>query len=931
MRFPLALSIPILLSGVLDSQAAPKKAIKAVPKAAAKAVRKAAPKTAAKPAPKKVVAAAPVPTVPTFIQYLSGRDSATTVPWEFNISSGPRSNQWTTIPVPSNWELQGFSALRYGGEERNRPPVTGSYRHSFSVPANWDGRRVYIVFDGAMTDSEVKINGQSAGPIHQGAFYRFQYDITDKLKRGESNLLEVAVTDQSANVSIQGAERVADFWVFGGLFRPVFLKAVPTQFINRVAIDAKANGAFTNDVYLGGSGAATSVETTLLNAQAKPVGAPIVTPVAAGAATARVEGQFPNPALWTAETPNLYTAVVRLKQGNKILHETRERFGFRTLEVRAGDGFYVNGKRVLLKGANRHSFWPTTGRALNEANHLADIALMKEMNMNAVRMSHYPPDARFLDLCDEKGLYVIDELTGWQKAYDTAGGTPLVKEMLERDVNHPSIILWANGNEGGWNTELDHYYPEIDPQKRQVIHPWAKFGPMNTKHYPNYKALTDLLATGDVILPTEILHGLYDGGHGAGLDDFWEAIRASKTGAGCFLWLLADEGVQVPGTDRIDVKGNAAPDGIVGPFHEKEGSFYTIQEVWSPIHLPRTLPAGFNGTLPLENRYDFTNLSKCKFKWEVRKLSDKVGFTVLSEGTLNGPNLAPATSGSLVLPLPATFRSADILAITPIGYEGRAIRTYTYPLQNAASDVTKMVTMANLVTPTTTADTTQFVAGQTRLRVNATTGQLVELSVGGQPFSLSSGPIAGAKWSMDASGWIRLDFTVPAGQPAAQEIGVSLSYPEDQMRSKTWEGMGPYRVWRNRQVGPTVGVWETAFNNTITGFNNPTRGAKGWVYPEYGGYFADVRWARIATTQGDLTLVVPSEKNFVRIGTPQQAQANLLRQTALTFPTGNIAVLRDIPGIGTKTTPATDLGPQASLPTVTEAYSDTVYLRVSPQ
>ncbi|HEX8464577.1 MAG TPA: glycoside hydrolase family 2 TIM barrel-domain containing protein [Abditibacterium sp.] len=887
-------------------------------------------KAAIKPAPKKVAAPAPVPTVPTLIQYLSGRDSANTVPWEFNISSGPRSNQWTTIPVPSNWELQGFSELRYGFGDQGKAPVTGSYRHSFSVPAEWDGRRVFIVFDGAMTDTEVKINGQSAGPIHQGAFYRFQYDITDKLKRGEPNLLEVAVTDQSSNASIQGAERVADFWIFGGLFRPVFLKAVPQQYINRVALDAKANGSFRSDVYLGGTGPATSVETTLVDAAGKPVGAPMVTPVAAGATVARVEGQFANPALWTAETPNLYTAVYRLKQGNRILHETRERLGFRTLEVRAGDGFYVNGKRVLLKGVNRHSFWPTTGRALNDSNHLGDIALMKEMNMNAVRSSHYPPDKRFLDLCDEKGLYVIDELTGWQKAYDTPGGTPLVKEMLERDINHPSIILWANGNEGGWNTELDHYYPEIDLQQRQVIHPWAKYGPMNTKHYPTYKALTDLLATGDVILPTEILHGLYDGGHGAALEDYWEAIRTSKTGAGCFLWLLTDEGVQIPGTERIDVKGNAAPDGIVGPFHEKEGSFYTIQEIWSPIRLPRTLPAGFTGTLPVENRYDFTNLSATKFKWELRKLGEKAGFTVISEGTVNGPNLAPAASGSLALPLPATFRTADVLAVTPIDYEGRAIRTITYPLQSATTDVTRMVTMNNPVTPTTTGDTTEFVAGQTRLRVNATTGQLNELSVNGQPFALTSGPIAGAKWSMDNSGWIRLDYTVPAGQTAAQEIGVSFSYPETQMRSKTWEGMGPYRVWRNRQVGPTQGVWETAYNNTITGFNNPTRGAKGWVYPEYGGYFADVRWARVATTQGDLTLVVPTEKNFVRIGTPQQASGDLPRRTAVTIPAGNIAVLRDIPGIGTKTTLASEMGPQSTTPIVTEAYSDTVYFRVSP-
>jgi len=151
------------------------------------------------------------------------------------------------------------------------------------------------------------------------------------------------------------------------------------------------------------------------------------------------------PKLWTAETPNLYRVRLTLTPNSGSGHTVTERFGFRTFEVRAGDGFYLNGQRVLLKGVNRHSFWPETGRTLSRQISFDDIKLIKEMNMNAVRMSHYPPDAHFLDACDELGLYVLDELGGWQKSYDTPTGRRLIGQIVRRDVNHPSIVLWDNG------------------------------------------------------------------------------------------------------------------------------------------------------------------------------------------------------------------------------------------------------------------------------------------------------------------------------------------------------------------------------------------------------------------------------------------------------------------------------------------------------
>ena len=190
----------------------------------------------------------------------------------------------------------------------------------------------------------------------------------------KTNLLEVSVSDKSANTSVNGAERNADFWVFGGIFRPVWLQAEPAQFVDRVAIDARADGTFAMDYYLGGEGNADAVEVTLQDAQGKIVGEPVSVPVAAGRVTTKISA----PELWTAETPNLYTAVVQLKQGATVLHELKQRFGFRTIEVRRGEGLFVNGQRVMLKGVCHHVAWPTLGRSSSDRIAELDVDLIQD-------------------------------------------------------------------------------------------------------------------------------------------------------------------------------------------------------------------------------------------------------------------------------------------------------------------------------------------------------------------------------------------------------------------------------------------------------------------------------------------------------------------------------------------------------------------------
>ena len=684
-------------------------------------------------------------------QYLSGHGPEDAVAWDFTVTAGRRAGEQATIPVPSNWEQHGFGGYDYGQGSVQKSAEHGLYRLRFSVPEAWKGRRVRLVFEAVMTDTTVKVNGHSAGPMHTGSFYRFHYDVTKLITYGPAadNLLEVDVAKISANVDTEIAERGGDYWVFGGIFRPVWLEASPIQAIDHTAIDARADGTLAADVTLLAVSNANRLDAQIFSADGKPVAPPFSIRVpAGGAGRVRMTTKIDSPKLWTAETPELYSLRLTLRRDDEALHTTTMRFGFRTFEVRAGRGLFLNGQRILLKGVNRHSFRPDTARTLSTKDCYDDVRLIKEMNMNAVRMSHYPPDVAFLEACDELGLYVLDELSGWQHAHDTATGRLLVRAMVERDVNHPSILFWDNGNEGGFNRELDGEFALYDPQQRHVLHPWALHDDVDTKHYPTYADLTQRLAGPNLVMPTEFRHGLYDGGAGAGLEDYWQAISESPVGAGGFIWVFADEGiVRTDQGGHIDVYSTYAPDGIVGPRHEKEGSFYTVRDLWSPVQI--TLPVldeKFAGALSVANRYDFTSLKDCRFEWRLVKFpgtTDKtLTPTVLSHGVPASPAIAAHANGQLSLALPANWRDADALELTGAGPDQQKVWTWSWPIAKAAAKAIVPVSATSASTPRATSDAgeIQLSAGKVTARFDAVTGLLRSLTNGDQTSALTNGP-----------------------------------------------------------------------------------------------------------------------------------------------------------------------------------------------
>ena len=851
-------------------------------------------------------------------QYLSGTGCDDMMQWDFKCSDGRQSGTWTKIGVPSCWELQGFGTYQYGmrfygkASPEGIADEKGYYKTEFTLPKVWEGWQIQLVFEAVFTEARVTINGRKAGNgTYQGGFTRHTIDVSDRVFFGtKKNRLEVEVLKESTNPQVNLAERRADYWNFGGIWRPVFIIAKPSLNISRVAIDAHADGQFQADVFLNRALPGSAVCVEIIDAHGTTVAKSKDAAVAGDGA--RIDFFVKNPKLWNAEQPNLYTAVFTLKnQQGKALHTERQRFGFRTIEYRHSyegsndDGVFINGQKVIFKGVNRHSFRPESGRTLSKAKNIEDVKLIKSMNMNAVRLSHYPADPEFLDACDSLGLYVECELPGWHWAHETIVGTQLVEEMVTRDVNHPSIIFWSNGNEGGFNEELEPVFTRLDPQQRVVLYPWANRNGFETKHYRSWGETAEYMRQKEIFMPTEFLHGLYDGGHGAGLKDYWKLMMSNPRCAGGFLWDLQDQAVlRTDQNGILDPVGNFGSDGIVGPHMEKEGSYYTIREVWSPIELTVT-----SNAIRIKNHYNFTNLKDCRFSYQLLNMPayGQNNVTTVGKGTLSIPDVPPG--GETVVDIPQD--DADVLQITAINPHGEEVYTWSLTPRLAqgrlqGKNVSPRGTEASLhntLKKSETADQLVVSNAGRSFIFSKTTGRLIGVQVGDRTISLKNGPrfIAAKRADRSDDGFYNHDdkeafqkktqyteykdqgefigFELKDGELTASYrhgsltrvvwcfnddgtvglttyadfngvvdlLGICFDYPEDKVKSKHWVGRGPYRVWQNRIEGPQLGYWQTQYNDPIPG--------ESWQYPEFKGYFADVSWMQIETTEGKIGII----------------------------------------------------------------------------
>ncbi len=844
-----------------------------------------------------------------------------------------RSNALSTAAPPSavaqyQWNFDGAAP------GTNVMPVLGSNGTNgvlTFLDSNKNATNLYsVVGRGVSGGSSTTITNTTVTTTsHQGGFYEFSYDVTTNVVAGaDTNVLNVTVSEWSANTPVNQAEREGDFWNFSGIFRPVYLMAKPLSNITRLAMDAQANGLIDINVFLCGITNNCIVVGSVADTNNIQLGSPFTNTVSAGMTNVLLSATLPSPQLWSAEFPNLYTVTVQLLDTNfNVIHTMTNVVGFRTVTFSNNLGYFVNGKKVVLRGICRHEFWPADGRTTSQAESDLDIGLIKDMNFNAVRMSHYPPDKIFLDECDRRGLYVFDELTGWQHPYDNTIALELVKEMVIRDVNHPSIIAWDNGNEGGWNTTVDNngtgatnIYAIWDPQNRHVQRPSSTFNNVQDDHYPSYSGFTGHIGAGKTAYDcTEILHGLFDGGGGASLTDYWDLMRTAPNGIGMFTWAFLDEGVvrdDLPG-NPVDVEDKNAPDGVVGPYRQPEASYYTYKAAYNPAQVTAPDPAAFTGTLAIENRFNFTSLNQCTFDWQlgwypdVNDPSDAStnaltgGFlAALDSGNFSGPDVSPATTGLLVLPgFPANGTNYDALRLTATDPFGNNLYTWTFPLHTPLQIRDRILGAASSNAPAISAgsNASEIIVtnGPRVFYFNKSTGTIDSLVVSNRPVSFTNGPVlvAGSwnvnsvtnyfdgtnyvimvndinasanafQWTLRPDGWLKLVYLYTLTGPQ-NFMGITFNYPSNNVTGMTWLGQGPYRVYKNRTLGQEVFVHTKTYNNTWTGQGTLLAPATTpWVYPEFEGYHGRLNWVTLQTSEQPITIVTPVTNLFFRIFTP---------------------------------------------------------------
>jgi hypothetical protein len=491
-----------------------------------------------------------------------------------------------------------------------------------------------------------------------------------------------------------------------------------------------------------------------------------------------------------------------------------------------------------------------------------------------------------------------------------------------------------------------------------VLHPDKLAGGLETKHYPAYAELERMLRGPDAYLPTELLHGLYDGGGAAGLDDYWNLMLRSPLSAGGLLWAFADEAVAR--TDRagaLDADGNNAPDGILGPHREKEASVAAIREIWSPLSIPLArLPEAFDGRLPLENRHDFTDANAFRFEWSLAGFAEPAaaqpGLVVRQHGTTRATSISPGTSGVLELPLPAEFRAHDALSLRAVEPGGRSIGSWSFALKSPREIAQRIVsTRGGPVNAVDSEGRIALAAAGVEVAFERASGKLAGVRFRGRAISFGNGPILVAKnvsaalqtitrreqdsaqvvemtysgnlrstrWTLYGSGWLKLEYRYwlrnRDDQADHDFLGITFSYPEEKLLGVTWLGKGPERVWKNRLRGPALGIWSKDYNDSRTG--------ESWGYPEFKGYYADLYWAVLRNREQDFLVATETDDLYLRLFTPRfAADAGL---ATAPFPRGDISFLHGIPAIGNKFQPASALGPSGSRNRASGEFSATLY------
>lgn len=636
--------------------------------------------------------------------------------WKFNYVGSPEerplnffeedfdASAWDDIDVPSNWEMKGYGTpiycnvnspfgnsnppqigMSYNGWAYDYNPV-GSYIRTFTLPADWADKQVFVNFGGIYSAAFVWVNGQYIG-YTQGANNDHEFDITAALKAGE-NRLAVQVIRWSDGSYLEAQ----DMFRMSGIYRDVTLTAVPRTYVRDHYITSELNDAsgYTSgklNVALwlqnrGDESSKVSAKVTLLDPDGKEVAAMPAQSATVAANRRDVKLNFSANLsalkLWSAETPELYTVIVSLTdEAGRETEAFATKYGFRHIE-QVDSRVYINGKQIWFKGVNRSDTDPVNGRAVTTENMLTDVTLMKQNNINTIRTSHYPNAAKMYAMFDHFGLYCMDEAdlechsntnlsddTSWIDAF-----IDREERMVLRDRNHPAVIFWSLGNESACGVNFRGCYDRVAELDSRMIHyegqqKWVRsttdiYTDMTSRMYPS---MTTLVSDDTDGRYADVPHFICEYAHAMGnaignLAEYWDYIenRSVRTIGGC-IWDWIDQAIYSPEelaagnptgfTTGYDYpgphQGNFCSNGILTPERKPTAKLAEVKHVYQYIKVPSFDPVSRQAVV--ENRYAFLPLSEFALEWTL--LSDGVA---VQSGRIDELNAAPGESATVTIP-----------------------------------------------------------------------------------------------------------------------------------------------------------------------------------------------------------------------------------------------------------------------------------------
>lgn len=809
-----------------------------------------------------------------FFQSLNGT-------WDFKYSENPEDRpvdfwqndfstaDWDSIEVPSNWEMQGFGTPIYTNTRyvfpRNQPYVTfghnpvGSYKRTFTLPAEWEGRHTFLHFASSTAGMYVWVNGQKVGYV-QNTKGPAEFDITEYVKPGENKIAcEVYRWTDGSYLEDQ------DFWRLSGLERDVYLYSTDSQRIADFFAVADLDGNYRHgklnlDVDLQNYAAAKSanrVEVKVVDADGKTVysAARNINIPADGKTTANFKGTVRNVNKWSGETPYLYNLAITLSKNGKTVEATSAKIGFRNIKIEDGV-LKVNGKRIEIHGVNLHEHNEVTGHTIDRETMMKDIRTMKQHNVNAVRTSHYPQSTLWYDLCDQYGIYLVDEANieihgygVWNQNSDIhPGNLPewhdaiLDREMalVERDKNHPSVITWSLGNESacGENFKSGYRWIKSRDNSRPTQYEQSGQGEYTDIVCPMYPSVESMrryaTRTGKDVKPyimCEFAHAM--GNSSGNFQEYFDIMRSSEHMQGGFIWDWVDQGllaVDGNGTKYWAYGGdfnaqiytndeNFCINGMVMPDRTAHPGLYEVKKVYQDIRFAAVDPA--KGQFTVENHFLYTNTSDYNFTWELLR---------------NGVAIA---NGTLDVAIPAGKSETVTAQLPAIDLnDGNEYHLSVYAKTRQATE---------LIPANHEIAREQFTLAQkSEFAYPAAQGSAVSFSENGNYWTIKAGD---AYVSFNKDNGRLSDYTVKG----RRVLGGSLE--PDFWRVPTDNDFGA-----GQQIA--LNVWRTAgHNRTLTGISHEQDGKNHKVTTNYRLAGVDANYSVVYTVRPDGTVAVTASIN----------------------------------------------------------------------